>query len=147
MLPFLSFYAISTTVHPPEDSRQLLRLFREQIPRTPSLPPIVIEPLVVNAVNDEVVDVPELILEQESSLSNENALFGSSNSRENCRNTCQENSYNYGRGPENVGVVGVPPSPPLPRFERSMMIEAVLTVPRADYSEPYVLWYVLTIVI
>ncbi|CAB3252284.1 unnamed protein product [Arctia plantaginis] len=125
---------------PVEDSQQLLMQFRAQLPRTPSWPPIVIEPLVVNATDDEVVEVSEIGEEQQSTSSNENGQYGPSESTKNCRSACQESSSNYGTGPDPVSGEA-PPSPPLPRFERSIMVEAILSVPRADYSEPYTLWW------
>lgn len=31
-------------------------------------------------------------------------------------------------------------TPPRPRFDRSLLLRGQLTVPRADYSEPYTVW-------
>lgn len=39
------------------------------------------------------------------------------------------------------GEQGAPPPPP-PRFERSLLLRGRLTVPRADYTEPYTIWYI-----
>lgn len=127
-----------------EDSRLLVEQFLAQEPKDPSLPPIVIDPVGVVSTEDytvEELEAAQITTPQKATgaeLSQEESVEVSADSQtsgERKRLICRRRKPEPGEGEAQ----GAPP--PLPRFERSLLMRGRLTVPRADYTEPYTIWY------
>ncbi|CAH0587828.1 unnamed protein product [Chrysodeixis includens] len=134
---------------PVEDSRLLVEQFLAQEPKDPSLPPIVIDPVGVVSTEDYTVEELEAsqISSHQKAMGPEvphveeltEALADPQASAERKRLICRRRKTESGES-EAQGAPPPPPPPP-PRFERSMLLRGRLTVPRADYTEPYTIWW------
>ncbi|KAJ0170400.1 hypothetical protein K1T71_013771 [Dendrolimus kikuchii] len=110
-----------------ESSQELVKLFREQKPTAPELPPAVIQ----DYGDAQKVAAFEAIEKLFSSANNTYTYQGLS--LEALRTQTQAPSTRRGR------QALLPPS--RPRFARSLAMRGRLTVPRADYTETYtVMW-------
>lgn len=90
-----------------------MELFRKQMPLAPHLPPAVIYDTAGNF-----------------------SEYGGGYSLENQPNPSARRDY---LPPPPAGSTPDAP-PPRPRFSRSVMIRAMLSVPHSDYTEPYTAW-------
>ncbi|XP_047029345.1 counting factor associated protein D-like [Helicoverpa zea] len=122
---------------PVENSQLLVEQFRAQQPTDPMLPPIVTDPAGVVSTADyteEEVQAGHADAAGEAALRPEAEAGGEGVVRERRRVRCKRR---YSAPSE--AELQAPPPPP--RFERSLFLRARLTVPRADYTEPYSLWW------
>lgn len=95
-----------------------MEYFRTQTPLAPHLPPAVIDEL-APLIGDSF----------------EYDIFGGSHTAQEPRPFAAQDYL-----PPLPVPRGPAAPPPRPRFKRSMMLNAMLTVPRADYTEPYTAW-------
>ncbi|XP_022824876.1 counting factor associated protein D-like [Spodoptera litura] len=156
---------------PVADSRLLLEQFRAQIGEEPMLPPVVIDPVATVSTDDYTVEELEEAKftsqgahsahgevsagaggEVLAGVSGEVSAGASGEVRAGPRRRLRcTRRRSVSLEPLAVGSAGgalgeahapiAPPPPPPPRFERSLYMRARLTVPRADYTEPYSIWW------
>ncbi|KAI5631515.1 papain family cysteine protease domain-containing protein [Phthorimaea operculella] len=119
MTPFLS----------PSESVYLVEEFRKQQPRAPELPPAVISP------------PPKIIYPTQESIAIQ--VFQGYPAKQESRKYLPPTELppeiivvSPSAAPKNPSV-----QPTLPKFNRSMVLHAFLTVFRADYTEQYSVWY------
>ncbi|KAH9640212.1 hypothetical protein HF086_008448 [Spodoptera exigua] len=142
---------------PVADSRVLVEQFRAQIGEEPMLPPVVIDPVATVSTDDYTVEeLEEAKFTSQAAHSAHDASSGAAGDvaaggggelragpRRRLRCTRRRSVAHDEGGAGGAGgadEVQAPPPPPPPRFERSLFMRARLTVPRADYTEPYSIW-------
>ncbi|XP_045455792.1 uncharacterized protein LOC123665544 [Melitaea cinxia] len=121
----------SPTFPKARSSRELVEQFLAQVPQAPGLPPSLFSEF------DGSERVPE---PEDTSVSEEvvedvaPAPSPSPVSKAPVTQTYFTLTSSFGSGARAR-------TPPRPRFERSLVLRGELTVPRADYSETYTVWY------
>lgn len=127
-----------TEVPIPVTSQQLVEQFRAQMPVAPHLPPALFP---LGEHHDRGVDV--------------DLRFGAGGGAAQGRGDAGGRSAGGVEGASNPRAYLPPPAPPAPfaprsedpaapprpRFARSLMMRAELSVPHADYTEPYTAWW------
>ncbi|KAF9415655.1 hypothetical protein HW555_006754 [Spodoptera exigua] len=123
----------------------------------PMLPPVVIDPVATVSTDDYTVEeLEEAKFTSQAAHSAHDASSGAAGDlaaggggelragpRRRLRCTRRRSVAHDEGGAGGAGgadEVQAPPPPPPPRFERSLYMRARLTVPRADYTEPYSIW-------
>ncbi|CAG4969132.1 unnamed protein product [Colias eurytheme] len=112
--PFRPVQVEIPDVQTPFSSQEQVRLFREQQPRAPALPPLLLSEHDRAA---RLANGPSPALEGPRLLARPPAPARSRSARQSQLR------------------------PPTPRITRSIALVGALTVPRADYTEPYTAWY------
>ncbi|XP_039745977.1 uncharacterized protein LOC120623777 [Pararge aegeria] len=126
---------LAATFPPAESSQRLVEQFRAQVPSDPSQPPIL----------QSAFDASERLLLVDDGEDGDNGDERDDSGDGDAGNEVREPTRRAralvpgARGnPLSPGARG---SPPPPRFERPLKLRALLTVPRADYSETYTVWW------
>lgn len=130
-----------------ESSQRLVELFQAQQPLAPELPPALI-PDYGDAQSVAGVEATQHLLESTSG----NSYQGPS--AETAQSTNQQLRLQQRRrtSPPSpspfsnptvapIALSSSPSEPPKPRFEHSLFMRGRLTVTRADYTEPYTVWW------